>query len=158
MHPECPEKALLLAGIMHKLSTAVPQTSTLTAFCFLGLLGVLHEYACGALRRTPCHRGACGTSSRKPMHNPGFRANRRRWDSNPRAQLITGQPDFESGPLRPLRYSSTSQSGLQRAEGEKSSPLKGAATELLKFSGQEKVKPLMGFLGADGNNPALRHG
>ena len=31
---------------------------------------------------------------------------RRRWDSNPRAQLITRQPDFESGPLRPLRYSS----------------------------------------------------
>ena len=30
---------------MHKLSTAVPQSSTLTAFCFLGLLGVLHEYA-----------------------------------------------------------------------------------------------------------------
>jgi len=38
-----------LAGIMHKLSTAVPQSSTLTALCFLGLLGVLHEYACGAL-------------------------------------------------------------------------------------------------------------
>ena len=32
---------------------------------------------------------------------------RRRWDSNPRARLITEQPDFESGPLRPLRYSST---------------------------------------------------
>lgn len=31
---------------------------------------------------------------------------RRRWDSNPRARLITGQPDFESGPVRPLRYSS----------------------------------------------------
>ena len=54
-----------LAGIMHNLSTAVPQSSTLTALCFLGLLGVLHEYACGALRRTPYHRGACGTSSRK---------------------------------------------------------------------------------------------
>ena len=29
---------------MHKLSTAVPQSSTLTVLCFLGLLGVLHEY------------------------------------------------------------------------------------------------------------------
>ena len=36
---------------MHKLSTAVPQSSVLTALFFLGLLGVLHEYACGALRR-----------------------------------------------------------------------------------------------------------
>ena len=26
------------------------------------LLGVLHEYACGALRCTPCHRGAFTTS------------------------------------------------------------------------------------------------
>jgi len=60
-----------LARIMHKLSTAVPPSSTLTALCFLGLLGVLHQYACGALRCTPCHRGACSTSSRKPMHNPG---------------------------------------------------------------------------------------
>ena len=31
------------ARIMHKLSTAAPQSSTLTALCFLGLLGVLHE-------------------------------------------------------------------------------------------------------------------
>jgi hypothetical protein len=38
-----------LTGIMHKLSAPVPQSSTLTALCFLGLLGVLHEYACGAL-------------------------------------------------------------------------------------------------------------
>ncbi len=37
-----------IAGIMHKFSTAVPQSSTLTALCFLGLLGVLQEYACGA--------------------------------------------------------------------------------------------------------------
>ena len=59
------------AVTMHKLSTAVPQSSTLTALCFLGLLGVLHEYACGALPRTPCHRGPYGTSSRKPIHNPG---------------------------------------------------------------------------------------
>ena len=58
--------------MIHKLSTAVPQSSTLTALYFLGLLGVLHEYACVALRCTPCHRGACGTSSRKPMHNPGL--------------------------------------------------------------------------------------
>ena len=36
---------------MHKLSTAVPQSSVLTALFFLGLLGVLHEYACEALRR-----------------------------------------------------------------------------------------------------------
>ena len=55
----------LLARIMHKLSTAVLQSSTLTALCFLGLLGVLHEYACGALRCTPCHRGAYSTSSRR---------------------------------------------------------------------------------------------
>ena len=34
---------------MHKLSTTVPQSSTLAALCFLGLLGVLHEYAGGAL-------------------------------------------------------------------------------------------------------------
>ncbi len=37
---------------MHTLSTAVPQSSSVrcapTALCFLGLLGVLHEYACGA--------------------------------------------------------------------------------------------------------------
>ncbi len=62
---------------MHKFSTAVPQSSTLTALRFLGLLGVLHEYACGARRRTPCHRGASGTSSREPMHNPGYRAHRK---------------------------------------------------------------------------------
>ena len=62
----------ILARIMHKLSTAVPQSSTLTALYCLGLLGVLHEYACGALRCTPCHRGACSTSSRKPMHYPGY--------------------------------------------------------------------------------------
>ncbi len=35
------------ARTMHNLSTAVPQLSALTALCFLGLLGVLHEYACG---------------------------------------------------------------------------------------------------------------
>ena len=29
---------------------------------------------------------------------------RRGWDSNPRALLFTGQVDFESTPLRPLRY------------------------------------------------------
>jgi hypothetical protein len=29
---------------------------------------------------------------------------RRGWDSNPRAPLFTGQVDFESTPLRPLRY------------------------------------------------------
>ena len=46
--------------------------------------------------------------------------NRRRWDSNPRAQLITRQPDFESGPLRPLRYSSILKR-LQRAGREMSS-------------------------------------
>ena len=62
----------MLAEIMHRLSTAVPQSSTLTALCFLGLLSVLQEYACGAHRRTPCHRSACGTSLRKPMHNPGL--------------------------------------------------------------------------------------
>ncbi len=50
---------------MHKLSTAVLQSSTLTALYFLVLLGVLHEYACGALRCTPCHRGACNTSSHR---------------------------------------------------------------------------------------------
>ncbi len=49
-----------LARIMHKLSTAVPQSSTLTA-----------RPASGCLR-TPYHRGPCGTSSRKPMHNPGL--------------------------------------------------------------------------------------
>jgi len=56
---------------MHKLSTAVAQSSALTVLCFLVLLGVLQEYACGALRCTPCHRGACATSSRQPMQNPG---------------------------------------------------------------------------------------
>ena len=54
-----------LTRMMHKLSTAVPQSSTLTVLCFLGLLGVLHEYACGDLRRTLCHRGPCGPSSRR---------------------------------------------------------------------------------------------
>jgi hypothetical protein len=34
---------------MHKLSTTVLQSSALTVLCFLGLFGVLHEYACGAL-------------------------------------------------------------------------------------------------------------
>ena len=29
---------------------------------------------------------------------------RRGWDSNPRALLFTGQLDFESSPVRPLRY------------------------------------------------------
>ena len=38
-----------LAGIMHKFSATVSQSSALTALCFLALLGVLHEYACGAL-------------------------------------------------------------------------------------------------------------
>ena len=61
-----------LARIMYKLSTAVPYPSALTVLCVLGLLGVLQEYACGALRRTPCHRGACGPSSRQPMQNPGL--------------------------------------------------------------------------------------
>ena len=32
---------------------------------------------------------------------------RRGWDSNPRAQLLTGQSAFEAPPLRPLRYLST---------------------------------------------------
>ncbi len=66
-----PSRRHPLAGFMNRLSTAVPQSSTLTVLCFLGLLGLLHEYACGVLRRPPCHRGACGTSLRKPMHNPG---------------------------------------------------------------------------------------
>ncbi len=50
---------------MHKLSTTVLQSSTLTALYRLGLLGELHEYACGALRCTPCHRDVCSTSSRR---------------------------------------------------------------------------------------------
>jgi len=54
-----------LARILHKLSTAVPHSSALTVLCFLGLLGVLQEYTCGALRGTPSHRGACGPSSRR---------------------------------------------------------------------------------------------
>jgi hypothetical protein len=51
---------------MHKLSTAVPQSSTLTTLCFLGLLGVLHEYACGALGVPAC--GSHALSSRRLQH------------------------------------------------------------------------------------------
>ncbi len=53
-----PSRRHPLAGFMHRLSTAVPQSSTLTALCFLGLLGVLHEYACGVrpAKRVPLAR------------------------------------------------------------------------------------------------------
>ena len=55
-----------LARIMHQLSTAVPQASTLTALCFLVLLGDLHEYACGALGVPAC--GSHALSSRRLRH------------------------------------------------------------------------------------------
>ncbi len=66
---------------MHKFSTAVPQTSTLTALCFLGLLGVLHEYAPAG----PCltrlviaapaalrHENLCIFPARKGCRGGGF--------------------------------------------------------------------------------------
>ena len=40
-----------LARIMHKLSTASAKSPVLTALRSLGLLDVLHEYACGGLGR-----------------------------------------------------------------------------------------------------------
>jgi len=49
---------LVTARTMHKLSTAVPQSSSVrcapTPLCFLGLLGVLHEYACGVRPASGC--------------------------------------------------------------------------------------------------------
>ena len=61
-----PLRWLPLARIMHTFSTAVPQSSALTALRFLALLDVLHEYACGMLRRAPSQRGVCGTLLQKP--------------------------------------------------------------------------------------------
>ncbi len=50
---------------MHELSTAVPQSSTLTALCFLGLLGVLRVRLRGPTRkRVPSH----ALSSRRLRH------------------------------------------------------------------------------------------
>ena len=40
-----------LARIMHKLSAASAKSSVLTALRSIGLLDVLHEYACGGLGR-----------------------------------------------------------------------------------------------------------
>ena len=57
---------LVKARTMHKLSTAVPQSSTLTPLCFLGLLGVLHEYACGVRPASGCPSHAL--SSRRLRH------------------------------------------------------------------------------------------
>ena len=88
---------------MHRFSTAVPQSSALTALCFLGLLGVLHEYACGALRRMPCHRGACGTSSRKPMHSPGLAEFLR---SSARATIFQSRPSPSRSAGKVPRYDS----------------------------------------------------
>ena len=45
--------------------------STLTVLRFLGLLGVLQEYACGALGRAPGQDGVFEASLQKPMHSPG---------------------------------------------------------------------------------------
>ena len=44
---------LPIARIMHRFSAKVPPSSALTALRFLALLDVLHEYACGVLRRLP---------------------------------------------------------------------------------------------------------
>ena len=41
------------------------------ALRFLALLGVLHEYACGARRRPPCQPGACATSRKGLVNNAG---------------------------------------------------------------------------------------
>ena len=56
---------------MHKLSTASVKSSVLTALRSLGLLDVLHEYACGASVAAPCQAGAFAASLRHLMHNPG---------------------------------------------------------------------------------------
>ena len=60
-----------LARIMHKFSTAVPQSSALTAFHFLALLDVLNEYSCGALRREPYPARRLRHFATKTMKNPG---------------------------------------------------------------------------------------
>ena len=39
---------------------------------FLARLDVLHEYACGPLRRPPSQHDVCGTSLQKTVHNPGW--------------------------------------------------------------------------------------
>jgi hypothetical protein len=40
-------------------------------FCSVGLLDVLHEYACGGLGRRPCQSGAYTVSSHEPVRNAG---------------------------------------------------------------------------------------
>ena len=50
---------------MHEFPTAVPPSSTPTALRFQAPLDVLHEYACRALRRTPCQHGVYGTSQQE---------------------------------------------------------------------------------------------
>ncbi len=56
--------------IMHKFSATVSQSSGVrcapTALCFLALLGVLHEYACGALGVPAC--GSHALSGRRLRH------------------------------------------------------------------------------------------
>ncbi len=61
-----------LACIAHKLATTTADASVLTAFCFVGLLDVLHEYDCGGLGRKSCQNGASTVSLRKPMRNAGY--------------------------------------------------------------------------------------
>ena len=95
----------------------------------LGLMEVAGDLCVARRRRCPCIASSAllDIPSQAPsaniivfMKRDTKYANRRRWDSNPRAQLITRQPDFESGPLRPLRYSSISKR-LQPAGREMSS-------------------------------------
>ena len=44
-------EARLLARIIHKLPAAEPPSLALAALPPLGLLGIVHDYACGALAR-----------------------------------------------------------------------------------------------------------
>ena len=56
IHPDCATR---------KAGTPDPQAGA------PGLLGVLQEYACGALGRAPGQDGVFDASLQKPMHSPG---------------------------------------------------------------------------------------
>ena len=90
------------AGFMHKLSTAVPQSSTLTASCDppngcpLDSSAYCTSTPAGSDPqpggpRAPCHRGACGTSLRKPMHNPGYLLDLPSQDPSANAMVFLGR-------------------------------------------------------------------
>jgi hypothetical protein len=70
-HSQTNTDDLPLARISHKLATATANASVLTAFRSVGLLNILHEYACGGFGRRPCQIGAFTVSLRKPMRKAG---------------------------------------------------------------------------------------